>query len=124
RQFVDDRIDELNQAVQSTVRVPPKLERTLDRIDRNNLVVRSELSDPDGFLDRLAKQLVFGLLLSAGVLSTVLLYIVDDLVASVVSLVFCLVVIALLYRSFREKQGIRTHPQFTRQNMRERRDDE
>jgi predicted unusual protein kinase regulating ubiquinone biosynthesis (AarF/ABC1/UbiB family) len=124
RQFIEDRIDELNQAARSTVRVPPKLEQTLDRIDRDSLVVQAELNDPDGLFDRLAKQLILGMCLTVGILSTTVLYVVNDFVAAGVTIVLSVVVVALLYRSFREQQGIRAQPQFTRQSMRQRRDED
>lgn len=124
RQFVEDRADELNQAAQSAVRVPHKLEQTLDRIDRDSLVVQSELNDSDGVLDRLAKRLILGMCLSVGALSTTLLYIVDEFIAAVIAAVLSFVIVALLYRSFRKKQGIRAQPQFTRQSMRQRQEEE
>jgi predicted unusual protein kinase regulating ubiquinone biosynthesis (AarF/ABC1/UbiB family) len=124
RQFVEERVDEVNQAARSTIRVPPKLEQTLDRIDRDSLVVQAELNDPEGVLDRLAKRLILGMLLATGVLSTALLYIIDDFVAAAVLAALSVFVVALLYRSFRKKRGIRAQPQFTRQSMKQRQEEE
>jgi predicted unusual protein kinase regulating ubiquinone biosynthesis (AarF/ABC1/UbiB family) len=124
RQFVEDRVDELNQAARSSIRVPPKLEQTLDRIDRDSLVVQAELNDSNGVLDRLAKRLILGMFLAASALSTALLYIVDDVITAIVPAVISLFIVALLYRSFRKKRGIRAQPQFTRQSMRQRQEEE
>jgi predicted unusual protein kinase regulating ubiquinone biosynthesis (AarF/ABC1/UbiB family) len=124
RQFVEDRVDEINQAARSTIRVPPKLEQTLDRIDRDSLVVQAELNDPEGVLDRLAKRLILGMLLATGVLSSALLYIIDDFVAAAILAALSVFVVALLYRSFRKKRGIRAQPQFTRQSMKQRQEEE
>jgi predicted unusual protein kinase regulating ubiquinone biosynthesis (AarF/ABC1/UbiB family) len=124
RQFVEDRVDEVNQAARSTIRVPPKLEQTLDRIDRDSLVVQAELNDSEGVLDRLAKRLILGMLFTIGILSTVLLYIVDDFVAAAVLGALSVFTVALLYRSFSKKRGIRAQPQFTRQSMKQRQEEE
>lgn len=124
RQFIEERVDELDQAVRSSVRVPPKLEQTLDRVDRDSLVVQAELNDPAGVFDQLAKRLVLGMGLTAGLFATVLLYIVDDAIAAVVVAAISSVIGALLVYSFRKQQGIRARPQFTRQSMRRQRDEE
>ncbi len=120
RQFVKERIDELEGATRSTLRVPPKLESALDRIEHDNLVVQAELNDPDGVLDTLAKRIVLGMGLSVGVLSTVALYIADELLAALFVLVLSFGLLVLLYHSFRKRRGIRARPQFTRQSMRQR----
>lgn len=120
RQFVQERIDELEGATRSTLRVPPKLESALDRIEHDNLAVQAELNDPDGVLDTLAKRIIFGMGLSVGVLSTVALYIADELLAALFLLVLSFGLLVLLYRSFRKRRGIRARPQFTRQSMRQR----
>lgn len=124
RQFVEERVDEVDQAVRSSVRIPPKLEQTLDRVDRDSLVVQAELNDPDGVFDRLAKRLILGMGLTVGLLSTVLLYIADDALAALVVAAISCVIGVLLYRSFRKRRGIRARPQFTRQSMRQQREDE
>ncbi|WP_264555337.1 ABC1 kinase family protein [Halocatena marina] len=124
RQFVEERVDEVDQAVRSSIRLPPKLEQTLDRVDRDSLVVQAELNDPDGVFDRLAKRLVLGMGLTVGLLSTVLLYIADDALGALVVAAISCVIGVLLYRSFRKRRGIRARPQFTRQSMRQQREDE
>lgn len=123
RQFVNEQIEELEAATRSTIRVPPKLESALDRIEHEDLVVQAELNDPDGVLDLFAKRIVLGMGLSVGVLSTVALYIADDLLAGLLTMVLSFGLLVLLYHSFRKRRGIRAQPQFTRQSMRQREDE-
>ncbi|SEN01681.1 Predicted unusual protein kinase regulating ubiquinone biosynthesis, AarF/ABC1/UbiB family [Halorientalis persicus] len=119
RQFVEDRADEVQQAAQSALRTPPKLERTLDRIERDELRVNADIEDSDGLLATLAKRLVYGMALSAGIVSTAVLYAFSTVEAAGVAGGATVLVAGLLYWSFRSKKGIRAQPQFTRQSMRE-----
>ncbi|WP_185715519.1 ABC1 kinase family protein [Halocatena pleomorpha] len=123
REFVREQLDTFERATQSTLRVPPKLERALDRVERDSLVVQSELNDPDGVLNTLAKRLVLGMGLSTGVLSTVALYISDALFGALLMTVLSFGIAVVLYHSFRKQRGIRARPQFTRQSMRQREDE-
>ncbi len=121
RQYIDEAGDQVQQSVLSAVRVPPKLERTLDRIDRENLHVRAEIEDSNDVFDTLAKRIVYGLLLTAGVLSTSVLYSFATIRSTAIAAAFSVGVGLLLYRSFRARKGIRAKPQFTRQNLKQRR---
>ncbi|WP_323190616.1 AarF/ABC1/UbiB kinase family protein [Halostella sp. PRR32] len=121
RQYIDEAGDQVQQSVLSAVRVPPKLERTLDRIDRENLHVRAEIEDSNDVFDTLAKRIVYGLLLTAGVLSTSVLYSFATIRSTAIAAAFSVGVALLLYRSFRSRKGIRAKPQFTRQNLKQRR---
>ncbi|MFC7202534.1 ABC1 kinase family protein [Haloferax namakaokahaiae] len=111
------------KTAQSLFRVPPKLDRVLDRADRDNLTVNVKLEDSKGVFDRLAKRLIYGIFLSFGFVSTVLVYALnpENLVAVGAAGIPTAFVAILLWRSFRAKKGIRATPQFTRQNLRERR---
>ncbi|WP_440007188.1 ABC1 kinase family protein [Halomicrococcus sp. SG-WS-1] len=120
KQFLEQAGDEVQASAQSLVRVPPKLERTLDRTDRDDLYVRVNVEDDDDVFDLFAKRLVYGMLLSFSLLTTGILYTFSTLRAAIVAGAFTLVVAGLLYRSFRERRGIRATPQFTRQNLRQR----
>jgi len=120
RQFVEDRVDEVNQAVQSSVRVPPKAEAALDRINHDNLSVRARISDTEQVFERLAKRIVAGLFLTATTLATAVLYAFASAEATVIAGSLSLAALAMLYLSFRDQSGIRAQPQFTRQNLRER----
>ena len=119
RQFVRDRATEVQDAARSTMRIPPKLESALDRIEREEFYVRADIEDSNDLLDVLAKRIVLGLLLASGIASTTLLFALSTIEATAVAGVGSLFVVVLLYRSFRKQRGIRTKPQFTRQQMRQ-----
>ena len=124
RQYLDDASDQVQQSVLSTVRTPPKLERALDRVERENFHVRAEFEDPNDVFDLLAKRIVYGLLLTAGVLSTSVLYAFATLQSTAIAALFSVGIALLLFRSLRERKGIRAKPQFTRQNLKKRRQQE
>ena len=128
RQYVREQVQEVNHAVQSSVRIPRKLENTLDRIDRDSLTVQAQVRDEKRVLDRLARRVVLSVLFAATLLSTTILYAVSilgtaafALELALAGLVLSLVLLALLSHSFRRRKGIRAKPQFTRQSMREQR---
>ena len=120
KQFVGEASDQVQQSIQSSVRVPPKLERALDRIDRDDFYVRTDIEDGNNVFDRLAKRLVYGLLMAAGIFSTSYLYATTGYEPAAVMGAFSAVVGVLLYRSFHKRRGIRATPQFTRHEMRRR----
>ncbi|MFD1514691.1 ABC1 kinase family protein [Halomarina rubra] len=120
QQFLEDRLDDVNQAVQSSVRVPPKLESALDAVNRENLSVQTRLDDSDRVMEQLARRLIVGLFLTATTLTTGLLYAFSTVEAAAVSGLFAAGALVVLYLSFRDDSGIRARPQFTRQSMRER----
>jgi len=119
RRYLDDARQEFQESVESTVRVPPKLERALDRVERENFHLRADIEDSDQLLDRLARRIVLGMIATGGVASTAFLYAEATPVSTVVCALFTLVVLGLLYRSFRGRRSISAQPQFTRQNLRE-----
>jgi predicted unusual protein kinase regulating ubiquinone biosynthesis (AarF/ABC1/UbiB family) len=120
RQFVRDRANEVQDAARSTMRIPPKLESALDRIEREEFYVRADIEDSDNLLDVLAGRIVLGLFLASGVVSTTVLFAFSTLEATGVAAAGTLFAALLLYRSFRKRRGIRAKPQFTRQQMRQR----
>ncbi|MFW5963947.1 MAG: ABC1 kinase family protein [Natronomonas sp.] len=123
RGFIEDRVTEARDFGESMVRVPPKLESTLDRVERGDVTVQLEISDDERALDKLAKRLILGGLLSATVMASAVLYAFSTLEASLVAAAVSIPVAALLWRSFRRRKGIRATPQFTRQSLREQRDE-
>jgi len=126
RQFVSASGDQLRETSQSLIRVPPKLERSLDKLDRDAVTVTIELEDAHRVFDRLAKRLIYGLLLSVGLISTAIIYAFRGLdLAVIVSGSLSALLIVLLFLSFRRRRrGLQATPQFTRQNLRQRRRDE
>jgi predicted unusual protein kinase regulating ubiquinone biosynthesis (AarF/ABC1/UbiB family) len=117
RRAVEDLGDQLQSASRSALRVPPKLERTLDRADRGSLRVQADINDPNRRLDRLAKRVVYGLLLAAGWVSTTLVYLDAGVRPAAVPAAVTVVFAALLYRAFQGPRGFAGEPQFTRQGL-------
>ena len=122
RDFVEDRVQEGRNAVESSVRIPPKIEHALDRVEREDFHIRADIEDSENNLDRLGRRLVLGLALAAGGISTAMLYSFRPAQTVAIGIAggLTLVVGFMLYRSFRKRKGIRAKPQFTRQQMRER----
>jgi len=120
REFARERVEDVRDAARSAVRVPPKLERALDRVEREDLHVRADIEDSDDHLDRLARRLVLGMLVASGVVATAYLWVNADSTVTAIAGGATALVGAILYRSFRTKRGIRAQPQFTRQTLRER----
>ena len=123
RDYVEDRVAEVQDLGESLVRVPPKLERTLDSVERGDVTVQFEVADDERALDRLAKRLILGGLLSAAVMASAVLFAFSTPVAAAAPAALAVPVALLLWRSFRKRRGIRATPQFTRQQMRQRRDE-
>ena len=124
RQFVSDRVTEVRDAGRSAVRVPPKLETTLDRIERDDFYVRADIEDSDDLLDILATRLILGMIAAGGLVSTSVLYSLSTVRATLLAALVTTVSLFALYRSFRKRRSIRAKPQFTRQKMRQRESDE
>jgi predicted unusual protein kinase regulating ubiquinone biosynthesis (AarF/ABC1/UbiB family) len=123
RDYVEDRVAEVQDLGESLVRVPPKLERTLDSVERGDVTVQFEVADDERALDRLAKRLILGGLLSAAVMASAVLFAFSTPMAAAAPVALAVPVALLLWRSFRRRRGIRATPQFTRQQMRQRRDE-
>jgi predicted unusual protein kinase regulating ubiquinone biosynthesis (AarF/ABC1/UbiB family) len=123
RDYVEDRAEQLQESTRSAIRTPPKLEEALDRINRGALSVDANVVDDERVFEQLARRLVLGLLLMGTLLSTAILWAFSDPLAATISAGGSVVVLGLLYRSFRRRRGIRATPQFTRQNLRQRREE-
>ncbi|MFC6864825.1 ABC1 kinase family protein [Halomicroarcula sp. GCM10025817] len=120
RSFVEDRAQEIQDATRSAVRIPPKLESVLDRVEREDLVVRADIEDSDRLLERMTKRLIMGMVLASTLFSTAFLYAESTQLVAAVAGAVVLALLAGLWWSFRTKKGVRAKPQFTRQSMRER----
>jgi predicted unusual protein kinase regulating ubiquinone biosynthesis (AarF/ABC1/UbiB family) len=124
KQFLEGAGDQVQRSAKSLVTVPPKLERVLDRVERENVTVNVRVEDKNNVFDKLAKRIVYGFLLAVGILSTAILYAFptpNNVLPPVIAAVGTLPIAFLLWRSFRSKKGLRAKPQFTRQGMKERR---
>jgi predicted unusual protein kinase regulating ubiquinone biosynthesis (AarF/ABC1/UbiB family) len=123
KRVVSETGDQLQATTRSLFRVPPKLERVLDTVERDDLTVNVRIEDRNDVLSKLARRIVYGFLLAVGVLSTAILYAFDGVEPAAVAAAATLPVVFLLYRSFKRKTGLKARPQFTRQNLRQRRGD-
>jgi predicted unusual protein kinase regulating ubiquinone biosynthesis (AarF/ABC1/UbiB family) len=123
KRVVTETGEQLQETTRSLFRVPPKFERVLDRVERDELTVNVRIEDRNDVLSRLARRIVYGVLLAVGVLSAAILYAFDGPEPAVVAAVATLPVVFLLYRSFKRRKGLKARPQFTRQNLRQRRGD-
>ncbi|MFB6093230.1 MAG: ABC1 kinase family protein [Haloquadratum sp.] len=124
RQLIEAGGEQLRETGRALVEVPPKLNRTLDRVQNDNLTVNVRLEDENDVLSRLARRIVYGLFVSVGALSTAILYAFEEtsVVPAAIAAILTVPALVALYLSFRSKRGIRAKPQFTRQSMRERQD--
>ncbi|WP_247731760.1 ABC1 kinase family protein [Halovivax limisalsi] len=121
RAYLEEAGEQLRESAAATVRIPPKAEAALDRVERDDLYVQAGLSDPDGLLDDLARRIVYGLSFAAGVVTAGIGVALDAIAVAVVGGGLVLVAAIALRRSFREREGISAQPQFTRQRLRSRR---
>ncbi|MFB6156874.1 MAG: ABC1 kinase family protein [Haloferacaceae archaeon] len=122
RKVVDEAATQVRETGEALFDVPPNLNDVLTDIQRESVTVNVNIKDEDDALARLARRIVYGILLAVGVLSTAVLYSFNESVeAAAVAGALTLPVAFLLYRSFRKRKGLTARPQFTRQEMRKRR---
>ncbi|MFA1612365.1 ABC1 kinase family protein [Halobellus rubicundus] len=124
RELIQQGGEQVRDTSRALFEVPPKLNRTLDRVENENLTVNVRLEDENDVLSKLARRIVYGLFVAVGALSTAILYAFDQssVIPAAVAAALTIPPLIALYRSFRRKRGIRAKPQFTRQSMRERRE--
>ena len=123
RDYVADRAAEFRDFGESLVRVPPKLESTLDDLERGDVTLTVEFDPGEATFDRLARRIVLGALLATAAISASVLYAFATIEATAVALGLAVPLALLLWRSFRKrKQGLQGEPKFTRQRLRERED--
>lgn len=123
RRIAADAADQAQETASALVTVPPKLETVLDSIEAERLTVNVNIEDDDDVLRRFARRLILGIFVAVGVLSASIIYsfgsdprIAAGVLATTVPVAF------LLYRAFKRRQSaLGAKPQFTRQNLRNRR---
>jgi len=124
RNYIDETGQQLRRSGESLTRLAPKTERVLDRLDRDDLYVRIGVEDSESVFEKFAKRIIYGMLLTMSLFSTGVLYALEAPAGSIVAAVFSVIVLIQLYRSFRSPKSIGARPQFTRQNLRQRRGEE
>ncbi|MFC5134530.1 MULTISPECIES: ABC1 kinase family protein [Haloferacaceae] len=125
REIAEDAGRQLQRTTESLFTVPPKADAFLDRANRGDLHIDVTIEDESRVLDKLAMRIAYSVLLAVGVLSATILYsFAEEWRLAAVVLLLATPLAVALYRSFRKKRRtIPGNPQFTRQGMRERRDD-
>ncbi|MFB6266240.1 MAG: ABC1 kinase family protein [Halodesulfurarchaeum sp.] len=120
RQFVSETREEVADATRASVRIPSKLDRTLDRIERDDLYVRAGIEDDEEVIARLAKRLVVGLVVAGAIPAAAVFYTAGELRLAVATAGGIVLAAAWLIRSFRKRRGIKAAPHFTRQYLDQR----
>ena len=124
RELAEEAGQQLQRTAESLFTVPPKADEFLDRANRGDLHVDVTIEDESRVLDKLAMRIAYSVLLSVGVLSATILYsFAEEWRLAAIVLLLATPLAVALYRSFRKKRGVRATPQFTRQGMKERRED-
>ena len=118
--------EELTNTVRATsralIRVPRGLETALDTASRDDLLVQVLMEDSGGLTTRMARRLLLGLVLSAGVPIVAFLYTRGTPVALWTAVALTTLAGGALLLSFRRQRGSRlSQPQFTRHELRQRR---
>ncbi|MDR9445961.1 MAG: AarF/ABC1/UbiB kinase family protein, partial [Haloquadratum sp.] len=126
QQLLGEATDQLAATARAAITVPPRLDRVLRGLERNQLPVTVQIDDEAALFERLGRQIVFGLLVAVGALSTAILYAFEQTTAlpAAIAAAVTLPIILLLYRALRRPRGLRARPQFTRQSLRERREED
>ena len=122
RQLATDTSTQLARAGLAAIRTAPTAERVLDRLDRDEAFVRAGIEDPQQVLDRLARRLIYGMVLAASLVAAAIVYVergVDPI--AIIAFGVAVVCVAVLIRSFR-RGGIHAQPKFTRHELRRRRE--
>ena len=122
RRLAGEAASQVRETTEALFTVPPRLDDVLADVQRDAVTINVRIEDENDVLERLARRIVYGVLLAVGVLSTAILYSFNEgTEAAAVALAVTVPVGLLLYRSFRSRSGLRARPQFTRQEMRRRR---
>ena len=126
QQLLGEATDQLAATARAAITVPPRLDRVLRGLERNQLPLTVQIDDEAALFERLGRQIVFGLLVAVGALSTAILYAFEQTTAlpAAIAAAVTLPIILLLYRALRRPRGLRARPQFTRQSLRERREED
>ncbi|WP_276271612.1 ABC1 kinase family protein [Haloarcula litorea] len=128
---LDDAGDALREEVQrratasarSLATTAPRAEAVLDSALRDELAVEAVLRDSDGLARTMARRLLLGIVAAAGVPVAAFFYAAASVQAAALSLAVSAGTLGVLWWSFRRRRRALATPQFTRHEMRQRRDD-
>ncbi|WP_255568240.1 AarF/ABC1/UbiB kinase family protein [Salinarchaeum sp. IM2453] len=117
RRLATEFRSQITDVGRSAFQTLPKFERTLDRIERENLRVQAELEDPQSLLDTLAKRLIYGMLAVTGILSGVFLYTFQSTEAALIAFGGAVITLFLLRRSLKSDDTIAMQTEFAEQSF-------
>ncbi len=122
KKLLEEGSQQVQQTTQALFTVPPKLNRVLDTVEREDLTVNVQIDDKNHVLDKLAKRISYSIIVAVGLLSASIIYaFANEWRIALAILGLTAPMVFFLYRSFKQPSGLRARPQFTRQNLRERR---
>ena len=122
KRLAQDAGEQVQDTAEALFTVPPKLNRVLDTVERDNLTVNVQIDDENHVLDKLAKRISYSIIVAVGLLSASIIYsFTGQWRISVAILALTVPMVFFLYRSFKQPTGLRARPQFTRQSMRQQR---
>ena len=122
KRLAQDTGEQVQETAEALFTVPPKLDRVLDTVERDDLTVNVQIDDENHVLDKLAKRISYSIMVAVGLLSASIIYsFTGQWRISAVILALTLPMVFFLYRSFKQPTGLRAKPQFTRQSMRQQR---
>jgi len=122
KRLARDTGEQVQETAEALFTVPPKLDRVLDTVERDDLTVNVQIDDENHVLDKLAKRISYSIMVAVGLLSASIIYsFTGQWRISAVILALTLPMVFFLYRSFKQPTGLRAKPQFTRQSMRQQR---
>nr|WP_244995510.1 AarF/ABC1/UbiB kinase family protein [Halomicroarcula pellucida] len=114
----------MSRAGRSLVTTAPKAEAALDTASRGELVLETILKDSDGLARQMARRLLLGMVAAAGVPVAAFFYVDATLPSTALALGGSAATLGLLAWSFRrQRRPAFTTPQFTRHEMRRRREE-
>jgi len=109
KKLIQEGGQQAQRTVQSLFTVPPKLERVLDTVEREDLTVNVQIDDENHVLDKLAKRISYSIIVAVGLLSASIIYaFANEWQISVAILGLTAPMVFFLYRSFKEPNSSRS----------------
>nr|WP_254282847.1 AarF/ABC1/UbiB kinase family protein [Halomicroarcula limicola] len=115
----------VTRSVRSSVTALPRAEAALDTAARDELVLETLLEDSGGLARQMAIRLLLGIVAAAGIPVAAFLFVTTTIEATALAVAVTGITLGVIGWSFRgQRRAALTTPQFTRHEMRRRREDE
>ncbi|MBX0293948.1 ABC1 kinase family protein [Haloarcula nitratireducens] len=115
----------VTQSARSSVTALPRAEAALDTAARDELVLETLLEDSGGLARQMAVRLLLGIVAAAGIPVAAFLFVTTTIEATALAVAVTVLTLGVIGWSFRgQRRAALTTPQFTRHEMRRRREDE